>query len=138
MPQPHPDRPLILIADRDQTVRELQRHFLTAAGYGVEFADDGPSALEKAVSLAPVLMVVEILLKGIDGLALCRRLKDDPTTREIPILVFSILTAGSRAAEAGADAYLRKPLIESAFVGTIRELLASPSPIQKEQQWLSR
>jgi CheY-like chemotaxis protein len=55
----------------------------------------------------------------LDGLALCRLLKEDPETRGIMVLIFSILTASARARDAGADAFLRKPLAEQKLVDTV-------------------
>jgi two-component system response regulator MprA len=124
MQSPHPEKPVILIAERDQNVRELQQFFLDGAGYAVEFADDGESALERARTAPPALLVTEILIPKLDGLALCRRLKEDPATSGIMVLIFSILAAGSRAREAGADAFLTKPLAEHHLVDTVRQLLA--------------
>ena len=61
----------ILIAERDQTVRELQKYFLEKAGYSVTFVDDGQSALERALT-RPALIVTEIMIPKLDGLTLCR------------------------------------------------------------------
>lgn len=124
----------ILIAERDRNVRELQEHFLGRAGFAVEFADDGTGALERARVGRPALVVTEILIPGIDGLALCRRLGEDPLTRHIPVMVFSILAAAGRADEAGAKAFLRKPVVESIFVAAVQELVAAePSEAMEEQ-----
>ena len=128
------DRPCILVAERDQQVRQLQRFFLERAGYAVEFADDGSAALERARISRPVLVVTEILLPKLDGLSLCRRLREDSTTADIPVVVFSMLAAGARAGEAGARAFLRKPLIESVFLAAVRDALATqPSPSMEQQ-----
>lgn len=115
---------LILVVERDPHVRELESFFLEEAGYGVEFADDGLSALERARVLLPKVVITEILVPRLDGLALCRKLKEDPVTADAAVLVFSILLAEERAREAGADAFLRKPLAEKRLVDTVRELLA--------------
>lgn len=125
----------ILIAERDQSVRALERYFLEQAGFQVEFADHGLELLERVQSARPAVIVTEILIPKLDGLTLCRRLHDDASTREIPVIVFSILSAAPRAAEAGAFAFLRKPLVESVFVGIIREAIATQSTRVKEQQW---
>ena len=116
---------LILIAERDLKVRDLQTYFLTKAGFAVEFVDDGQAALDRARTLRPALIVTEILVPIIDGLTLCRRLRDEPTTHAIPVVVFSILGAAARADEAGAKAFLRKPLVESVFVTTVQDLIRS-------------
>ena len=115
------EKPVVLIAERDRNVRELQKHFLDGAGFRVEFVDDGQAALERAQANPPGLLITEILLPKLDGLALCRLLRSDPLTRKIPLIVFSILAAEQRAAEAGADVFLRKPLVDSIFVATVRD-----------------
>lgn len=116
---------LILVVERDPHVRELEAYFLEEAGYSVEFAGDGVTALERTRELHPDILITEILVPRLDGLALCRKLKADPDTRDIAVLVFSIMLAAGRAREAGADAFLRKPLVESRLVDTVRELIAA-------------
>jgi two-component system response regulator MprA len=116
---------LILVVERDPHVRELEAYFLEEAGYSVEFAADGIAALERACVLRPQVVITEILVPKLDGLALCRKLKADPETAHAAVLVFSILMAAGRAREAGADAFLRKPLVESRLVDTVRELVAA-------------
>jgi CheY-like chemotaxis protein len=129
---------VILIAERDQSVRRLQAHFLERAGFTVEFADDGQDALERALLGPPALVITEILLPKLDGLALCRALREDRRTRETPIVVFSILGAAQRAAEAGANAFLRKPLIDSIFVAAVQDLIAARPPEVVETKWASK
>lgn len=131
-------RQLVFIAERDDVVRELQRYFLERAGFTTEFFSDGETALEKCRATRPSLIVTEILIPKLDGLALCRRLKADTTTQDIPVVVFSILNAGARAAEAGAQAFLRKPLVEATFLATIRASIAAQSSDILEPQWASQ
>ena len=131
----HPERCVLLIAERDPSVRELQRHFLEKAGFALDFADDGEAALERAREARPSLIVTEILIPRLDGLALCRRLKEDPLTRDIPVIVFSILAAAARAEEAGASAFLRKPFVETPFLEKVRELIAAQPTGAREEQW---
>ena len=133
-----PSAGLVLIAERDLQVRELQRFFLERAAFSVSFADDGPVALERARLILPALVVTEILLPGLDGLTLCRRLRDDPLTCGIPVMVFSMLAAVARAAEAGARTFLRKPLVESTFLAAVHNAIATQPTGIMEQQWQSR
>src|SRR5690606_32257546 len=100
--------------------------------------DDGESALERARLAPPALVVTEILLPKLDGLALCRRLRDDPLTRSVPVLVFTILAAEVRALEAGAGAFLRKPLVDSIFVAAVQQLTAAQTSPAKEPQWATK
>jgi CheY-like chemotaxis protein len=129
---------LIYIAERDDVVCELQRYFLEKAGFLTEFFSDGETILENCRTSPPDLIITEILIPKIDGLALCRRLKADTTTQHIPVVVFSILNAGARAAEAGAKAFLRKPLVESTFIATIQASIAAQSSDNLEPQWASK
>jgi DNA-binding response OmpR family regulator len=117
-------RALILVVERDPHVRELEAYFLHEAGYAIEFTEDGQSAFERAEKLLPDIVITEILVPRLDGLALCRRLKESPKTTNIMVLIFSILAARSRAVEAGADAFLMKPLAERRLVETVRQLMA--------------
>lgn len=129
---------LILIAERDRTVRELQEHFLIEAGFGVQFAEDGITALEHARRVVPAAVVTEIMIPRMDGLTLCRRLGEDPATQHIPVVVFSILSAAARAEDAGAKAFLRKPIVGSIFIATLEQLIAAHSNAVKEQKWASQ
>lgn len=116
---------MILIGERDQGVRALQRFFLERANFTVEFVDDGLALLERASAVQPEAVVTEILLPKLDGLTLCRRLHEAPATRDVPVIIFSVLAASARAADAGAYAFLLKPLVESIFVGAIKAAIAS-------------
>jgi len=125
---------IILVVDRDPHVRELESHFLHQAGYSVEFQQDGESALEQARRLVPDIIITEILVPALDGLALCRQVKADPRTRDVAVLVFSILAAAGRAKEAGADAFLLKPLAEHTLVDTVRQLLEARTERMRRTQ----
>jgi two-component system response regulator MprA len=116
-------RLLILVVERDPHVRELESHFLHEAGFSVEFANDGRVALEQAQRLLPDIIITEILVPKLDGLSLCRQLKADPRTRSITILILSILASSARALEAGADAFLMKPLADHRLVDTVKALM---------------
>jgi CheY-like chemotaxis protein len=116
-------RAIILVVERDPHIRELESFFLNEAGYSVDFASDGIEALERARDLVPDIIITEVLVPKLDGLALCRAVKSDPKLQHIVMLVFSILAVQSRANEAGADAFLMKPLAEKRLVDTVRQLL---------------
>lgn len=117
-------RAMILVVERDPSVRALEAYFLNEAGFSVEFASDGVGALERARELRPHIIITEVLVPKMDGLALCRALKRDADLNRTVVLVFSILAVHARAREAGADAFLMKPLAEKRLVETVRELLA--------------
>jgi two-component system response regulator RpaA len=115
---------VILVVERDPHIQELESFFLEKAGYAVEFAGDGVHALDLVKSLQPEIVITEILVPKLDGLTLCRQIKQQPDLAKVSVLIFSILAAASRAREAGADAFLMKPLAEQKLVVTVRQLLA--------------
>jgi DNA-binding response OmpR family regulator len=115
---------IILVVERDPHVRALEAYFLNEAGFGVEFAPDGLAALQMARAMKPDIIITEILVPKLDGLALCRAVRKETELKDTVVLVFSILAAATRAHEAGADAFLMKPLAERRLVETVRELLA--------------
>jgi len=114
---------LILVVERNPAVQRLERFFLEQAGYTVEFASDGLSALARAQELRPKIVVTEILVPRLDGLSLCRALKADSRTSSIVVLVFSHLHAEDRALEAGADAFVVKPIDEENLIEIVSKLL---------------
>ena len=119
----HAGQALILVVERDPHIRELESYFLNEAGFAVQFASDGLAALQQARESRPDIIVTEVLVPKLDGLALCRAVKTDSELRETVVLVFSILAVESRAREVGADAFLMKPLAEKRLVDTVRQLL---------------
>lgn len=119
-------RALILVVERNPVVQRLERYFLEQAGYAVEFASDGQSALDRARELRPRIVVTEIMVPMLDGLSLCRILKSEPPTAHARVLIFSHLHAEDRAREVGADAFLLKPLSEELLIETVEKLIASP------------
>ena len=113
----------MLVVERDPNVRDLESLFLKQAGYSVDFAEDGVAAIALARERRPAIIVTEIMVPKLDGLALCRAIKKDPDLSDTVVLIFSILAAHGRARDAGADAFLIKPLAEQRLVQTVRELL---------------
>jgi PleD family two-component response regulator len=77
-----------------------------------------------ARAIKPDIIITEVLVPKLDGLALCRAVRKEAELKDTVVLVFSILAAATRAREAGADAFLMKPLAEQRLVQTVRELLA--------------
>ena len=122
-PPPSDRRALILVVERNPAVQRLERFLLEQAGFSVEFASDGEAALTRARELKPKIVVTEILVPRLDGLSLCRALKSNPQTRSIVVLVFSHLQAEDRALEAGADAFLVKPIDETHLIQTVAKLI---------------
>lgn len=118
----------ILLVERDPHVRALVTHFLVEAGHRVDFALDGQEALDRLRAHKPDLVLCEILVPKLDGLALCRQVRANPETRHILVLVLSMLAASARAAEAGADGFLLKPLSQHRLIAMVQDLAEKRSP----------
>jgi CheY-like chemotaxis protein len=108
----------IVVVERDVHVRRLVLHFIGSA-YLVEFLDDGYTALDRVRKAPPAALVAEILIPRLDGLALCRLVKGDSSTARVPVLLLSVLAASERAKQAGANAFVAKPLEKQLFVSSL-------------------
>jgi len=112
---------VVMIADTDHQVRQLVSHFLTGTGYTVEYALDGYEALDRARAAPPDVVLADILLPRLDGLALCRLLKGDPATEDVTVIIFSVLASEERALKAGADAFTHKPLEKNRLLKVLEQ-----------------
>jgi CheY-like chemotaxis protein len=122
------DAPLILIVEDDPETRHLYITTLTLQGFRTDDAHNGFQALEKAFSSRPDLVLADIAVPGIDGIELCRRLRADTRTREIPVLAvtgYEDRSYQDRALSAGADRILIKPCTMDTLVREVRDLVSS-------------
>lgn len=119
-------KPTILVVDDEEDIRELVELNLRREGYHVLTCETGEQALHRAASKAPDVIVLDLMLPGIDGLEVCRRLKADPKTQQIVVVM---LTAKGEEAdivtglELGADDYVTKPFSGKVLVARVRRLL---------------
>ena len=120
-------RLLILLAEHDPYAAELQEYFLKTEGFEVEVALDEAAARKSFTDVSPSLAVVEVLISGGSGFTLCRSFKE---LHDVPIVAVSVLECRDKAMEAGADAFLMKPLDPLQFVSTVRDLLGSSAFLQ--------
>src|SRR5579864_1498702 len=102
----------ILVVDDDADVVELLCFNLKKAGFAIGTAFNGVEALKKARSIAPDLILLDLMLPELDGFAVCEILRRDPATASIPIIMVTALStqlARLAGLEAGANAYVTKP-----------------------------
>jgi putative two-component system response regulator len=112
----------LLLVDDDERVRELLRTTFELADVEVCEAADTRSAAEEILLDRPDAIVLDVAMPGESGLSLCRRLKDDPDTAEIPVVLLTGSPLGAEAAAAGADAFLTKPFSPLELLGLIERL----------------
>jgi two-component system cell cycle response regulator DivK len=116
--------PLVLLVEDDRDTREMYRTYLTYSGVRVAEAPNAFQALERAHEQRPDIVVTDIAMPGMDGLELSRKLREEPPTRDVPIIALSG-QASSRAREAGFDVVLEKPCMPDALLSAIQQVLHS-------------
>ena len=117
----------ILVVDDEPDAIELVEFNLRAAGYGVIAAEDGEEAIRKAREGLPDLIVLDVMLPEVDGMAACRTLKNDPITSDIPVIMLTAKAAEIDrilGLELGADDYVTKPFSPRELVLRIKKLLS--------------
>jgi len=117
----------ILVVDDNPTNAKLARVLLAGAGYDVSVAGDAEEALDILRILHPRLILMDIQLPGMKGLELTRRLKSDPTKRDIVILAVTAYAMSGddvRVVKAGCDGYVAKPIDTRALPAIVAQYLS--------------
>jgi CheY-like chemotaxis protein len=112
----------ILVADDERTITDLVAFALEMEGYKVIQAFDGPEALRLTKEERPDLVMLDIMMPGIDGREVSRRIKENPATAKIPVLLFSA-APNADLSEAKADGFLAKPFDLDKLASTVSRLL---------------
>jgi two-component system phosphate regulon response regulator PhoB len=125
----------ILIVDDEPETLEIVEFNLKQAGFEVTCALDGETALKKAKQVLPALIILDLMLPEVDGMEVCKLLRRDPATSNIPVIM---LTAKATeldrvlGLELGADDYLTKPFSTRELVLRVKKLLERGQPRDKE------
>jgi CheY-like chemotaxis protein len=118
----------ILVVDDDPAMRRLISIVLSQAGYRVTEAGDGLEALASVERQPPAGILLDVMMRGMDGLEVCRRLKGDPATAAIPVVLVSALSDASHrqeGLEAGADEFMGKPVNVSDLRAVVRRVITT-------------
>ena len=102
--------PLVLVIEDDPKAVDLLRIYLSEAGYAVETAKDGEEGLDKAKRLSPNAVILDVLLPKVDGWDFLSQMKADATTKDIPVIIVSIVDQKGKGFALGAAEYLVKPI----------------------------
>lgn len=124
--QPAQSQPVCLVADDSVSVRRSMELFLQDLGFEVDSAGDGVDALALAARRVPALAIVDLEMPRMNGVELCRSLRADPRTREVPVLMITSRSSERHrtlAMEAGVDVFLTKPYTEDELAEEIRRCL---------------
>ena len=122
--------PRVLVVDDDEKIAASVRRALVYDGYAVDVASDGVAALAHVRDEPPDLVILDVMLPGLDGLEVCRRLRAD-STADLPILMLTARDATAdrvRGLDMGADDYLVKPFAYEELLARVRALLRRRSP----------
>jgi two-component system, OmpR family, alkaline phosphatase synthesis response regulator PhoP len=120
----------ILVIEDEEDLLALVQYNLTRDGYRVSFATSGEEGLQMARQELPDLLLLDLMLPGIDGLEVCRRLRKDPQLQALPVIM---LTARGEEAdvvaglELGADDYVTKPFSPRVLISRLRAVLRRPA-----------
>jgi len=124
---PADDRPTLLVVEDNAEVRTYLRNQLSDE-YCIQEAQDGEAALDRARAEPPALILSDVMMPGVDGVELCRRVKSDDALRDVPVLLLTA-KAGDEAEmeglDAGADAYVEKPFSMATLRARIQNLIES-------------
>ncbi len=129
----------ILVIEDEKAIAEVLVYNLQKAGFIVLWEHDGRDGLQKALSVIPDLCVLDLMLPGIDGLQICRSLKSDSRTRDVPVMM---LTARSEETDEivgfnmGADDYVTKPFRIQPLIHRVKALLRRSDKIDNAKNQL--
>ena len=119
-------KPRVLIADDDAFIRRPLEWILTQEGFAAECAADGDECMERLRAEPPDLLILDVMMPGLDGFEICRRMKNEPALREIPVVLLSARGREhdrERGLALGAAEYLTKPYSPTDLMQRIRGLL---------------
>jgi twitching motility two-component system response regulator PilH len=117
----------VLVVDDSITQRQLMSNVLEQSGLTVLIATDGIDALQQIEAAHPDIVVLDIIMPRMNGYEVCRKIKSDPGTQNLPVVMCSSKTEDFDrywGMKQGADAYIAKPFVAQDLLITVRELLA--------------
>ena len=115
----------ILIADDNRPNVELLEAYLTGIECTIEVARDGQETIDKVASFRPDVILLDVMMPSMDGFEVCRRLKDNPATQDIPVIMVTALDQTSdklQGLDCGADDFLTKPVDDIALITRVKNL----------------
>jgi DNA-binding response OmpR family regulator len=126
--------PRVLVVDDDADTRLLMRMMLAGAGYDVALAADGERGWKSLSEILPNLLLTDIMMPNLDGFGLLQRVREDPRTHALPVILLSAKSSTddiSRGFALGADDFLTKPFQKAEFLARVRsKIVCCPLPVE--------
>ncbi len=119
----------VLVVDDEKMTRDLLRLMLKGTGFTIFEAEDGFVALEQIEAHMPDIMILDVMMPGLDGLAVCQKIRSEPKTVELPVIMLSAKTTPTAiqdGLDAGANRYLTKPVGFKELLSNIEDVLGEP------------
>ena len=120
----------VLIADDEQDIKDVMQLFLESQGYEVETAYDGLDALDRIKTWQPDVVLLDIMMPVMDGIAVCRKIRSDEATKNVAVIMVSAASKREKEGEAyqaGADGYILKPFEPGDLSAVIERVLTGKS-----------
>lgn len=130
------ERKKILVVDDEPSIVKLVSVKLEKEGYELYTAYDGEEALSKVRDVNPDLIVLDVMMPKLDGRQVCARIKGNPETKQIPIIMLTAVGQFEeqlKGMEAGADEYVTKPFSPEALAKTVAEVLKKDAGFEKHR-----
>ncbi len=125
-------RPKILVVDDEEDVFRLLAYHFAKAGYDSCWAKDGEEGFHRVLDQHPDAIVLDVMMPRLSGFELCRKLRDDPRTMKLPVLMLSARGEPEdrcRGVESGANQWLTKPCSPSEVVRAVRSLITPDAEV---------
>ena len=122
----------VLVVDDDPRLLQIVAMYLAIEGYDVITAHNGEDGLAEISSKRPDLVILDVMMPGMDGLEACRRIRGNPNTADIPVLMFSALSGDDdieRARSAGATNMISKPFNLVGLGSVVKSFFATDNPV---------
>ena len=134
MPMKEREKFRVLIVDDEEANRKLLGELVAMCGYDLQAARDGLEALERVKTFQPDIVLLDVIMPAMDGYEVCRRLKADPQTQGIPVVMITASAdqdAKLKGLKAGANDFLNKPVDLSELVARVQNLLALKETVER-------
>lgn len=123
----------VLIVDDEPLTQDMLRLMLEPAGFRVTSAEHGMEALEKIQESKPDIVLLDVMMPHMDGITVCKKLRSNPETADLPIIMLSgktHLNAVEEGLSAGANRYLAKPMSRADLIKNLNEVLAESAAVR--------